>query len=82
MLVMAHATPLYRAYIEVLVTYNKFRGVHAQLSSISLLSQPEDTRSPSYVCSHVVPHVSENARGPTEPAHLSPRRVGDEKQIQ
>ena len=34
------------------------------------------------VCSHAVPHVSENASGPTEPAHLSPRRAGDEKQIQ
>ena len=79
---MAHATPLYRAYIEVLVTYNKFPGVRAQPSSISLLSQPADARSPSSVCSHAVPHVSENASGPTEPAHLSPRRAGDEKQIQ
>ena len=80
--VMDHATPLYRAYIEVLVTYKKFPGVHAQPSSISLLSQPADAWSPLSVCSHAVPHVSENARGPTEPAHLSPRRAGDEKQIQ
>ena len=82
MLVMAHATPLYRAYIEVLVMYNKFPGVRAHPSSISLLSQPANARSPSSVCSHAVPHVSENARGPTKPAHLSPRRAGDEKQIQ
>src|SRR4051812_39457671 len=52
------------------------------LLSLSLLSQPADARSPSSVCSHAVLHVSENARGPTEPAHLSPRRAGDEKQIQ
>ena len=36
----------------------------------------------STVYSIAVPHVSENASGPTEPAHLSPRRAGDEKQIQ
>ena len=67
MLVMAHATPLYRGagYVE-------------QIS----WSQLADARSPSSVCSYAVPHVSENARGPTEPAHLSPGRAGDEKQIQ
>ena len=61
---------------------NKFPGVRAQPSSISLLSQLADARSPSSVCSYAVPHVSENASEPTEPAHLSPRRAGDEKQIQ
>ena len=60
----------------------KFPGVHAQPSSISLLSQPSDALSPSSVFSYEVPHVSENARGPTEPTHLSPRHAGDEKQIQ
>ena len=74
--------PCHAHYIEVLVTKNKFPGVRAHPSSISLLSQPADARSPLSVCSYAVPHVIENARGPTEPAHLSPRRAGDEKQIQ
>ena len=78
---MAHATPLYRGagYSTISSTQNKFPGVRARPSSISLLSQPADARSPSSVCSYAVRHVSANARGPTKPAHLSPQRAGDEK---
>ena len=97
MLVMAHATPLYRGAGYIERTYyspgvwyttsathivSKFPRVRAQPSSLSVLSQLADALSPLSVCSRVVPHVSENARRPTEPAHLSPRRAGDEKQIQ
>ena len=78
MVVMAHAALLYRGagYVEQ-ISWSPCSAL-LYLS----LSQPADTRSPSSVCSHAAPHVSENARGPTEPAHLSPRRAGDEKQIQ
>ena len=50
------------------------------LALLYLSSQPASGRAePSSVCSHAVPHVSENARGPTEASHLSSRRAGDEK---
>src|SRR3990170_2001552 len=73
-----HGTPL------VLLTLSRNFLESVLSPPLSLFSASQQTRGvcPSFVCSHAVPHVSENARRPTKPAHLSPRRVGDEKQIQ
>src|SRR4051812_22015380 len=57
MLVMAHATPLYQAYIKVLVTYNKFPGVCAQ-PPLSLFSASQQTRGAHRLLAHMRSHMS------------------------
>ena len=80
MLVMAHATPLYRAYIEVRRT-NFLQSVLSP--PLSLFSASQRMRGAHRLFAPMRSRMSVKTQsGPTEPAHLSPRRAGDEKQIQ